>query len=109
MGIRATLRQRLAKLSAIPGFDPAQYWNDRYLKHGDTLSGPRCLGLTEAENAHDDAVKARAIIPAITANFGEIDTLSILHAGRGSGFFAEMLADAGAAVTGVDFSEDLSR
>ena len=104
MAFGAKLRRRLGELSAKPAFDPARYWNERHLKHGDALSGPGCLGLSEAENAHDYAVKSEVITSAIAASFGDINTLSILDAGCGSGFFAEVLVNAGARVTGVDFS-----
>jgi 2-polyprenyl-3-methyl-5-hydroxy-6-metoxy-1,4-benzoquinol methylase len=106
MGFRAKLRSRLGMPSAKSTFDAARYWNDRYSKHGDALSGPGCLGLSETENEHDYAVKAEFITSAIAASFGEISSLSILDAGCGRGVLAEILVNAGARVTGVDFSPD---
>jgi 2-polyprenyl-3-methyl-5-hydroxy-6-metoxy-1,4-benzoquinol methylase len=104
MALGTKLRGRLNKFFAKPEFDPARYWNERHIRHKDALSGPGCLGLTEAENAHDYAVKSEAIISSITANFGDISKLTVLDTGCGTGFFAEILVNAGATVTGVDFS-----
>lgn len=87
------------------GAAPADYWNARHAREGESLDGVGQVGLGHAANLADYNEKWAHI--AAVLDRCDVDPLSrTLDAGCGIGFFTERLRLRGHLVTGIDFSAE---
>jgi 2-polyprenyl-3-methyl-5-hydroxy-6-metoxy-1,4-benzoquinol methylase len=84
-------------------FDASTYWEKRHQSTEMSLRGVGHVGLSEADNAADYAVKLSRMLSAISRT-GALTGKTILDAGCGIGLLTEAIINAGADVCAVDIS-----
>ncbi len=87
-------------------YDAANYWRDRFEKHGQTLKGAGDEGLSEEENK-EHYEKAAKVFTSFCMKEGiDFKNSDVLEIGVGTGFYTRLLHDLGVRkYTGVDITD----
>jgi len=101
-GWLATIRRAFDKLFVAPrryasgkDYDAARYWDDRFRRHGPSLSSVGHEGKSEADNAAAYASQAGAIFAMLERAGVDLAGARVLEIGCGNGYYAERLREHG--------------
>lgn len=76
-------------------YDAALYWEDRFRRHGPSLSSVGDEGMTEAEISEAYASQARDVFGMLDGVGVELAQARLLEIGCGNGYYAELLRERG--------------
>lgn len=112
-GLFATMLRAFDKLCIAPrryatgdDYDAARYWDDRFRRHGPSLSSVGHEGKSEVDNAAAYASQAGAIFAMLEHTGAELAGARVLEIGCGNGYYAEQLRQRGVArYCGLDITD----
>lgn len=88
-------------------YDAEKYWNDRFIKYGNSLKGPGNEGMTEEENHNMYAEASLAFTSFCLEQDIRFKHKRILEVGCGTGYYTDLISTLGEHIeyTGIDITD----